>query len=198
MTAERAATRTELLDGAERLLGRIGYGQLTMETIASESGVARRTVYLYFGSKEDVVLGTVDRIVEQVIARLTSIAAEALPAPERLARMLVARVMVRFEAVHTYHRALDGIFAALRPAVLARRRAYFAGEAGLLARVIKDGTRAGELSPGRPRALAELLLVCTNSLLPHGLSASEIADRRRTQARARAVATLLVDGLRPS
>ncbi len=197
LTPTRAGTRAALLDAAERLLGRVGYAHTTMEAIAAEAGVARRTAYLYFDGAEQVILGTVDRVVDGVAARLRELAAERAPAPERLERMLVARVMVRFDAVHAYHQALDQLLSALRPAVLERRRAYFTVEAALLARVLQEGVRARQLRVDRPRATAELLLVCTNALLPHGLSAAEIADRAQTQRRARAVATLLVDGIRP-
>lgn len=196
LTPARATTRAALLDAAERLLARVGYAHTTMEAIAAEAGVARRTAYLYFDGAEQVILGTVDRVVERVTDALRALAGAAAPAAARLRRMLVARVMVRFDAVHAYHQALDELLAALRPAVLERRRAYFSVEAALLARVLREGARAGELRAGRPRATADLLLLCTNALLPHGLSAAEIADRALTGRRAHAVAALLVDGLR--
>ena len=196
LTPTRAITRAALLDAAERLLGRVGYAHTTMEAIAAEAGVARRTAYLYFDGAEEVILGTVDRVVDRVAESLRELAAAPSPAAARLQRMLVARVMVRFDAVHAYHQALDELLAALRPAVLERRRAYFTVEAALLARVLGQGARAGELRVARPRATADVLLLCTNALLPHGLSAAEIADRALTARRARAVAALLVDGIR--
>lgn len=196
LTPTRATTRAALLDAAERLLGRVGFAHTTMEAIAAEAGVARRTAYLYFEGAEDVILGTVDRVVDRVTESLRELAAAPAPAAVRLERMLVARVMVRFDAVHAYHQALDELLAALRPAVLERRRAYFSVEAALLARVLGQGARAGELRVARPRATADVLLLCTNALLPHGLSAAAIADRAPTARRARAVAALLVDGIR--
>jgi AcrR family transcriptional regulator len=192
----KARTRTALLDAAERSLARFGYAKLTMELIAEEAGLARRTAYLYFRGKEEVVLGTVDRIVDRVSARLTTLAALAAPAADRLQRMLVARVMVRAEGVQDYHRALDNLFAALRATLLERRRIYFAREARQLAAVVRDGQRAGELAAGDARKTADLLILCTNALLPHGLSETDFADRAALERRSRAVARLLLDGIR--
>lgn len=193
-TKER--TRTALLDAAERSLARFGYPQLTMELLAEDAGVSRRTAYLYFRGKEEAVLGTVDRIVDRVDARLAELAAAAAPAPERLLHMLVARVLIRAEGVHGYHQALDGLFASLRGALLERRRAYFAREAGQLAAVVRQGQRAGELAPGDARKTADQLVLCTNALLPHGLSSADLADRAGLTRRAHAVARLLLEGLR--
>lgn len=189
-------TRTALLDATERSLARVGYAQLTMELLATEAGLARRTVYLYFRGKEEAVLGTVDRIVDRVTARLTELAALELPATERLRQMLVARVVIRAESVHGYQRALDGLFASLRAAILERRRAYFAREAGQLAAVIRAGQRAGQLETGDARKQADLLILCSNALLPHGLSDADLANPRVLAKRARDVAELLLDGLR--
>ena len=191
----RAVTREALLDATERMLGKLGYAQLTVEAIGEEAGLARRTVYLYFRGKQEAVLGTIDRIVERVARRLTELAELPKPAPERLFDMLVARVMVRFDSVRDYHHALDGVFAALRPDVLARREAYFATEAGLLATVLRQGQRAGEVTTGNALKTADLLLLCTNALLPHGLSLTDLTDRPQTERRAQAAATLLLDGL---
>jgi hypothetical protein len=110
--------------------------------------------------------------------------------------MLVARVVIRTASVHGYHQALDGLFASLRPAILERRGAWFAREAGQLAAVVREGQRAGELAAGDARKTADLLILCTNALLPHGLSHTDLADPKSIERRARAVAELLLDGLR--
>lgn len=191
---ERA--RTALLDAAERSLARFGYVKLTMQLIAEEAGLARRTAYLYFHSKEDVVLGTIDRIVDRVDARLTALAALAAPAADRLQRMLVARVMVRAESVQEYHQALDKLFASLRATLLERRRTYFERESQQLAAVVRAGQRAGELAAGDARKIGALLVLCTNALLPHGLSETDFADHVALERRSRAVARLLLDGIR--
>lgn len=44
-------TRSRILDAAQRLFSERGYGSTTMESIASEAGVATDTVYASFGNK---------------------------------------------------------------------------------------------------------------------------------------------------
>ncbi len=58
--------RDRILDATERLLGRLGYRKTTMDDIAAEAGVGRRTIYLHFPGKEEVALATIDRIVERL------------------------------------------------------------------------------------------------------------------------------------
>jgi AcrR family transcriptional regulator len=196
VTEESAPTRTALLDAAERLLGRLGYRKVTMEELAQEAGVSRRTVYVYFRSKEEVVLGTIDRIVDRVSARLGEVARSESSAAERLRDMLVERIRVRVETVRDYAHALDGIFAALRPAYLERRKAYFEAEAEQLAGVLRQGQRNGEFSRRDARETAFLLLTATNAFLPHGLSPEQLKDIAGTLNQLRALADLLVGGLR--
>jgi AcrR family transcriptional regulator len=53
--AQAAATRREILDAAQRLFERQGYAATTMSTIATEAGVALKTVYVAFETKSGVL-----------------------------------------------------------------------------------------------------------------------------------------------
>jgi AcrR family transcriptional regulator len=44
----------QILDAAARVIVRLGYDKTTMQDIAGEAGVSRRTVYLYFKGKEEL------------------------------------------------------------------------------------------------------------------------------------------------
>ena len=50
--------RDRILDATERLLGRLGYQKTTMDDIAIEAAIGRRTIYLHFAGKEAVALAT--------------------------------------------------------------------------------------------------------------------------------------------
>lgn len=52
---QAAATRREILEGAERLFARDGYGATTMAAIAAEARVALKTVYVAFETKSGVL-----------------------------------------------------------------------------------------------------------------------------------------------
>jgi AcrR family transcriptional regulator len=53
--AQAAATRTEILDAAQRLFERHGFAATTMAAIADEAGVALKTVYVAFETKSGVL-----------------------------------------------------------------------------------------------------------------------------------------------
>src|SRR5947199_6241957 len=52
---QAAATRSEILDAAQRLFERHGYAATTMAAIASEARVALKTVYVAFETKSGVL-----------------------------------------------------------------------------------------------------------------------------------------------
>lgn len=190
-----AGTKDLILDAAERLIGVLGYSKTTMDDVAREAGVAKRTIYVHFPSKEEVVLRTIDRIVERLADRLRGYAAAPGPAAGRVRAILLERVLYRFDSVRNYSHGLDELFASLRPAYLARRGDYFAIEADILAGVLKEGHTSGELSAPEPRLHAEACLLATNSLLPYALSAKELGRRKDVEAKANRIADLLLHGL---
>ena len=186
-----ASVQEAVLDAAERLIGRHGFQKVTMQDIAWEAGVGRRTIYLHFQSKEDVALRSVDRMVDRVLHALRVIAASDGTAPRRLRDMLVARVMVWFDSVAAYHAGLDALFDRLRPAYMERRRRHFDAEARVFARMLGDRAFAVDSS----LATAHDLLLATSSLLPHSLSSRDLGERPAVERRARRLAGILLEGV---
>jgi AcrR family transcriptional regulator len=190
-----AGTRELILDAAERLIGVLGYSKTTMDDVAKAAGVGKRTIYVHFPSKEEVVLSTIDRIVERLVERLRAHASAPGPAAGRIRAMLVERVLFRFDSVRDYSHGLDELFASLRPAYLARRERYFASESAVFADVLAAAHATDEFDVPDPRSTAEALLLATNSLLPYALSARELGRRVVVEARIGRVADLLLHGL---
>src|SRR4051794_10734148 len=115
------AMRDRILDAAERLLGRLGYGKTTMDALAQEAGISKRTIYLHFPSKEEVTLSTIDRIVDRLLDRLRKLGAAGGSAAGRIRRMLLLRVLFRFDSVRDYYQSLDDLLRSIRPAYMVRR-----------------------------------------------------------------------------
>jgi AcrR family transcriptional regulator len=72
----RARTREAIVEAALELFRARGYRQVTVDEIARQAGVARRTVFRYFATKEDLVLfdhgdyvATFRRVLEERPAR---------------------------------------------------------------------------------------------------------------------------------
>jgi AcrR family transcriptional regulator len=194
-TATREDIRDLILDAADRLLARYGYKKMTMDDLAQEVGIGKGTIYLHFPSKEEVVLSHVDRIVERLKVELLKIARGGGVPAARLRRMLVTRVMFRFDSVQHYTESLSDLLAALRPGLLARRRRHFEEEAEVLSEVLREGRRKGEFNFREARAAARTLLTATNALLPYSLSARELGGRAELEAEAARVVEMLLTGL---
>jgi AcrR family transcriptional regulator len=193
--AQRNDIRDLILDGVDALLARFGFRKMTMEDLAREVGIGKGTIYLHFPSKEELALAHVDRIAERLLLRLRQIAAGPGSPPERLRRMLLARVLHRFDSVTHYSQNLDDLLSSVRTPLLARRRAHFEKEAAVLAEVLRDGCAQGVFDSPDIRASAHSLVWCTNSLLPFSLSARELGERDELEQRVTGIVDLLLKGL---
>ena len=65
----------QILEAAVRVFARQGFHQSTVAQIAKDAGVADGTIYLYFKSKDDLLISLFESRMERVIAHLT----EAIP-----------------------------------------------------------------------------------------------------------------------
>lgn len=197
-SAPPPTTRDAILDAAGTLLGRFGYHKTTMDDLAREAGIARRTLYLHFRSKDDIFLERIDRVVARLLEELRAIAASPLPVDERLKRMLMTRVMFRFDTVRGYTQSLDEIFQSLRQPYLQRRDGYFVAESVVFARVLEDGIANGELSLilADVSDTARALIAATSSLMPYALSPKELGSRRDIERITGRIADLAIASLR--
>lgn len=82
----RPEVRQALVDAALRLFTKQGYDETTVDDIASEAGVARRTFFRYFAGKEDAV--SPDH--EASLARIAAVFADAHPSEPLLSVALRA------------------------------------------------------------------------------------------------------------
>jgi AcrR family transcriptional regulator len=196
-TAAQEETRTALLDAAERLLGQFGYRRISVEDIATEAGLSRRTFYFYFSSKEEITLATGDRRIARLVARLEQEAGAELSAAERLRRMLVGRVLFMFDDVRNRTATFDEIVESTRTAYMPRRIGYLRAESAVFAKLLVQGQESGELWVDDPERMAMTLLLATNALMPFSLSAEQRTDRDWVESEITRIADLLLRGLQP-
>jgi AcrR family transcriptional regulator len=70
MGPENSASRDVIFDAVERVLQKEGYSALTARRVAEEAGFNHQTVYYYFQTMEDLVLGAFRRRSENSLKRL--------------------------------------------------------------------------------------------------------------------------------
>lgn len=65
-----SAKRSDLLDTAWRLFYRDGYQRVGIDTLLAEAGVAKKTLYHHFASKDDLIVALLDEQAATNIAEL--------------------------------------------------------------------------------------------------------------------------------
>jgi AcrR family transcriptional regulator len=194
-TAVKPDTREAILDAMDSLMVRFGYRKTTMDDLAREAGISKRTIYLYFPSKEEVALSSIGRVVETAQAHMKQISLEDGDPIRMVERMLVERVMARIHAVEGYRQSLDELFEAVRPAYLARRQTQFDLEQSILANALEEGRLSSAFKFDDAVETARDLLSATNAYLPYSLSVRELGQIKEIEQRVQRLAKLLVRGL---
>ncbi|MBC8063750.1 MAG: TetR/AcrR family transcriptional regulator, partial [Chlorobia bacterium] len=196
LAGTKTTTRDQILDATERIMARYGFRKMTMEDIAKEARVGRRTIYLYFKNKEDVALSSIGRVVESAQTRMKDVlCAEGGDIVEKLRAMLKERVMGRVRAVAEYHESLDEIFEVVRPAYIERRRQYFFTEQDLISQALEIGIEEGKVHMSNPMGTAAILLQATNAYLPYSLSVRELGNPDQIEKQLSQMVDLLINGV---
>ena len=194
--AQPQSTRDAILEATDRLLARYGYKKMTIDDLAREVGIGKGSVYLHFESKEEIALSHVDRIVERVKSRLHDIANSKASPENRVRKMLIERVLMRFDSVQHYSQSMNELLAQVRSRLLERRKRYFEEEARIFAKVLAEGKASGALKVKDPVEMGRTLLDATNALLPYSLSAYELGERDELVKKTNNVAELVLNGLK--
>lgn len=193
--AKREDIRDLILNAVDQLLARYGFNKMTMDDVAREVGIGKGTIYLHFPSKEELVLSHIDRIGETVVRTLSEIAGSSESPDRRLRKMLVLRVLYRFDSVSHYSQNLSDLLSSIRAALIVRRQTYFEKEAAVFEDVLREGARTGSLDCADPRTTSFVLIQSTNSLLPFSLSPGELGRREEVEGEVGRIADLLIKGL---
>lgn len=145
--------RVELiLQTAEAVLAEKSYHEMSMEEIAARVGIAKGTIYLHFPSKEDLVVALFKRSLLAYLEGLAQLAAQPLPARERLKLILV-------ESYGEKRKKQSQLFLSifhggnLRKEVIEKQfsmREYITSVAEHIRNVLEDGKAAGEFDGSIP------------------------------------------------
>jgi TetR/AcrR family fatty acid metabolism transcriptional regulator len=143
MSAKRKeAKRGQILDAAVLEIARHGYYGTTVSAIAGRAGVADGTIYLYFKSKEEILVSIFERAMQRFNEEAGQIVEETAGAEDKLSRLVALHlslmgedrdlaVIFQVEFRHTIH--------VLELLSRSRIREYLA----LIAQVVEQGTREG-------------------------------------------------------
>jgi len=186
--------RERILDGALKAFARKGFYNTKVSEIAAEAGVADGTIYLYFKSKDDLLISLFEDRMEWVIDRLTTELNTVAGVEERFRRA----VELHFQLAIEEPDLAEFITVELRQSskfMKEYKNPKFLDYLKLLERLVEDGQEQGVFRHDvEPRllgrvifgALDEVLLLLTFSRSPN----------RDVVEMTRQVTNIFIDGLR--
>jgi AcrR family transcriptional regulator len=188
-----------ILDAALALGAASGLRHLTMDDVAQRAGVGRMTVYRRFGTRAALVEALAVREARRCLAEIAAaLDNRDARVDDRLAAGFVAMLKVIRE------NPLLARLARVEPEALLSELTYNGSAVFHLVReylvtFIREGQAAGDLVPGDPAPLAEILLRLGASfvLMPDSVIALEDDEATREVVRT-LVAPVLVSGRRPA
>jgi AcrR family transcriptional regulator len=191
----KVATRDAILDASDRMVSHYGFRKTTMEDIAREAGVSKRTIYVYFASKEEVGMSLLRRVVDRIQVRLDAICDSDLPTADKLREVLIVRTLERVIGVKDSSACLDELYSNVRTRSLEQRREFFETDVRLVAKLLEEGRKDGLRFDEGP-STARALLLATSAFIPYSLSVDDMGGIEVIERDLRATVKLLVKGLR--
>jgi AcrR family transcriptional regulator len=89
----RKSSREKVLDAAAELVGQIGSGRLTLEAVAERAGLSKGGLLYNFPTKEALLEGMVQRLVDEVAAERHVLRSQAGPGRNLEARLCTAALL---------------------------------------------------------------------------------------------------------
>jgi TetR/AcrR family fatty acid metabolism transcriptional regulator len=177
------------------MMCRYGFAKTTVEEIASQARIAKGTVYLYFRSKEEILIALVSETNRRVLEKMEKIAVSALPPGRKIEKMVLSRAMEIYDVVQANPHG-EEVIASHKPAIVDSLGWFFRKQKKLYEQVIREGVEAGAFAEESPVKAAETLSALSELLTPpyYGLKKrSEIESFTRNLLR-RFIAGMSVNG----
>jgi AcrR family transcriptional regulator len=176
--------REQLLDAAEEVLLDRGLRATTVADVAEAAGVAKGTMYLYYGSKDDLLVALRSRYLDQVTAALTQ--PPGKPVLERIRRMIFG--MFDFGTTHhELHHLLFHEAGFSEDDVFVNIREQFK-------ELIEEGVETGELREQDVQMASVFVVNGVHGALVYGTHSPRLSRRRAATEVADLVAHALASG----
>jgi AcrR family transcriptional regulator len=156
---EYAVKRKEILDSAQRLVYARGYEQMSIQDILNELKISKGAFYHYFDSKQTLLDGLVERMLddaEQVLRPILE--ADNLPAIEKLARYFeagnrwkVSRKAFMLDLLRVWYTDSNALVRQKQEAAAIKRIAP------MLAEIIRQGIAEGVFTTAYPDQIGSMI-----------------------------------------
>ena len=156
MSATVDKTVNVLVETARVLFTRNGYDRTTMTDIAREAKKGRRTLYVHFSSKEELLRKVIEMELNKILDVLRAIVDKDIPADRKIMEFVVSRLN---NVRHTVFRngSLRADFTRFYLAIDSIRRKYDKIEIGLIRSILIEGREQGLFHFGDTEVMAEII-----------------------------------------
>ncbi len=162
-------TQTQILDTAQELIQRLGVNAMSYQDISKAVGIRKASIHYHFPTKDDLIAALLDRYNAYFLRLVDSIIAQPDSAETKLRRYCAL-----FEATLSsgegdkacLYGMVGAELATLKHPLAERVAAFYRNNEERLARILKQGTNAGEFGfAGDVQVMATLVF----SLLEGGI-----------------------------
>src|SRR5262249_16121766 len=171
---ERASKRERILEAAIKVFAEKGFFGAKVSEIAREAGVADGTIYLYFKSKDDLLISLFEDRMERINSALRTELERERSAQGKLRRFIT----MHLDLVEKHRSLVEVLTVELRQSAKFMREyknPKFSEFLKLLAAIIEEGQKSGELVNGlHPAVVARAIFGALDELsLARALGRSE-------------------------
>jgi len=200
MIRTRQDKRSQIVEAAMKVFSREGFHQAKMDQVATEAGVGKGTVYLYFSSKEELLEYIFMTVTRRFLDKIRAIAAERGTAREKLCQIFEHALAISDQNRDSCSFLMEGptgMSEDFKKWLVSTRDTVLEEIEGL----IREGVRTGELSQKNPKLMAHVIIGAINSLVAARLwdgSGVALPETNRDGTWPSSVASMAVEVLWPS
>jgi AcrR family transcriptional regulator len=136
--------RHEIIAAALKTFGCKGFAATRAEDIAAQAGIAKGTLYLYFGSKEDIYVAAVQHAMDQLNERVCGRLQSAEGIRQRITAFITARLEFWLEQKSLYRLLLT---IGREPQHRKQTNAVLRASKQSMIALLEEAVAAGELNP---------------------------------------------------
>jgi AcrR family transcriptional regulator len=189
-------TRARIMDTAEALFRRLGFGKTAVADIAADLKMSPANVYRFFPSKNAIIEAICQRCLGELEERAWTVARSRGSAAERIERLVLEILAYHKENHLTEQRVNDMVLAAIEFSWGAIR-AHKEHVRMVFESVLREGIERGEFEPVDARETSRLLMVSLVQYCHPILVAQYLQDQGDLEADARASVRFLLRAITP-
>lgn len=188
-------TRRAILEAARKRFLHYGFKKTTIDEIAADAGIGKGTVYLYFETKEALLLTLAREVKRNVTNQMRTITESMAPPEEKLRRMLMAAVLSVHDVAQVTVHGSELVNELLSPRLMQCGQSEREAQLALLAQVLGEGDFD---LPGTPAETAPHFLLAMVPFFPPYLNPCHASPscRKGLESQADAMLDFLLHGIR--